>query len=400
MSHELRTPLNSVIGFSEVLLDELFGPINEHQKEYTENILYSGKHLLSLINDILDLAKVESGQMELELDTFSLRDTLNASLMMFKEKAHKAQVDLNLELATGADAEITADQRKLKQIVFNLLSNAIKFTQAGGSVNVRARMVQGSRFKVRGCEESIEQRTLNGEPDVDSVEISIEDTGIGIKAEDLPKLFKAFTQLESPYTKKHEGTGIGLVLSRQLVELHGGRIWLESQLGVGSRFTFTIPLRQEGAADSPCSGDDTVTRLDPECDKGPEEGITMPRKILIVEDNAKNRSLFRDILTFHGYEVSEAVDGQDGVDQARKLMPDLILMDIQMPGMDGLTAGSILKGDPATATLKIVALTSFAMQGDREKFLEAGFDGYLSKPINTRKLPGLILHWLDGVGQV
>ena len=121
----------------------------------------------------------------------------------------------------------------------------------------------------------------------------------------------------------------------------------------------------------------------------------MPRKILIVEDNANNRSLFRDILTFHGYEVSEAVDGQDGVDQARELMPDLILMDIQMPGMDGLTAGSILKGDPATEHLKIIALTSFAMQGDREKFLEAGFDGYLSKPINTRELPGLIIQWLD-----
>ncbi len=122
----------------------------------------------------------------------------------------------------------------------------------------------------------------------------------------------------------------------------------------------------------------------------------MPRKILIVEDNANNRRLFSDILTFHDYEVSEAIDGQDGVDQARKLMPDLILMDIQMPGMDGLTAGSILKGDPATACLKIIALTSFAMQGDREKFLEAGFDGYLSKPINTRELPEQIKQWMDG----
>jgi len=120
----------------------------------------------------------------------------------------------------------------------------------------------------------------------------------------------------------------------------------------------------------------------------------MPRKILIVEDNTNNRSLFKDILTFHGYEVSEAVDGQDGVDQARKLMPDLILMDIQMPGMNGMTAGSLLKSDPATAHLKIIALTSFAMQGDREKFLEAGFDGYLSKPINTRELPGQIKQWL------
>ena len=122
----------------------------------------------------------------------------------------------------------------------------------------------------------------------------------------------------------------------------------------------------------------------------------MPRKILIVEDNANNRRLFSDILTFHDYEVSEAIDGQDGMDQARKLMPDLILMDIQMPGMDGLTAGSILKGDPATACQKIIALTSFAMQGDREKFLEAGFDGYLSKPINTRELPDQIKQWLDG----
>ncbi len=221
MSHELRTPLNSVIGFSEVLLDQLFGPINEQQKEYAENILYSGKHLLSMINDILDLAKVESGKMELELDTFSLWETLDASLMMFKGKAHNAKIELNLELAMQADVEIIADQRKLKQIIFNLLSNAIKFTLAGGSVNVQARMA-----------------------DVDSLEISVTDTGIGIKAEDISKLFKAFTQLESAYTKKHEGTGIGLVLSRQLVELHGGRIWLESEIGVGSRFSFIIPLRQ------------------------------------------------------------------------------------------------------------------------------------------------------------
>lgn len=125
----------------------------------------------------------------------------------------------------------------------------------------------------------------------------------------------------------------------------------------------------------------------------------MPRKILIVEDNANNRILFRDILTFHGYAVSEAVDGQDGVDQARKIMPDLILMDIQMPGMDGMTAGRILKGDPATSSLKIIALTSFAMHGDREKFLEAGFDGYQSKPISTRELPDQIKLWLDAEGR-
>jgi two-component system CheB/CheR fusion protein len=405
MSHELRTPLNSVIGFSEVLLDQLFGPINEQQKEYAENILYSGKHLLSMINDILDLAKVESGKMERELEIFSLQETVDAALMMFKEKALKAKIELNFELAMQKDVQIRADQRKLKQIIFNLLSNAIKFTQAGGAVTVQARMVQGSTFKVQNGEENVEYQTSKIKPDVDFVEISVTDTGIGIKAEDVSKLFKAFTQLESAYTKTHEGTGIGLVLSRQLVELHGGRIWLESEFGAGSRFSFTIPLLQDGTAESPakkpdiaCSKDETIMELKSEFDNRPEEKTVMPRKILIVEDNANNRSLFRDILSIHGYDVSEAVDGQDGLDQARKLMPDLILMDIQMPGMDGMTAGSILKGDPATAGLKIIALTSFAMQGDREKFMEAGFDGYLSKPINTRELPGQIKHWLDGEG--
>jgi len=405
MSHELRTPLNSVIGFSEVLLDQLFGPLNDQQKEYTDNILSSGKHLLLMINDILDLAKVESGKMELELDTFSLRETLDASLLMFKERVLKAKIDLYLELGTQIDVEIVADQRKLKQIIFNLLSNAIKFTEAGGSVSVTARRVESQGPQNREDESTDYCCYLPPAPDGNFVEISVIDTGIGIKSEDISKLFDTFTQLESAYTKKHEGTGIGLVLSRQLVELHGGRIWLESELGVGSRFSFTIPLLQEGTTDSPakrpdtaCSKDTTSLGLKSEYDKQPEEIITMPRKILIVEDNVNNRCLFRDILSIHGYEVSEAIDGQDGVDQARKLMPDLILMDIQMPGMDGMTAGTILKGDPATGSLKIIALTSFAMQGDREKFLEAGFDGYLSKPINTRELPEMVKHWLDGEG--
>ncbi len=244
MSHELHTPLNSVIGFSEVLLDELFGPLNEQQKEYTENILYGGKHLLSLINDIIDLAKVESGKMELELDTFSLQETLNTSLLMFKEKAQKAQVELNLEIATQADVEITADQRKLKQIIFHLLSNAIKFTQAGGSVNVQTSMMKddGGELSNSGV---TQPSSLNSQHNRNFIEISVEDTGIGIKTEDVSKLFKAFTQLESPYTKKYKGTGTGLVLSRELVELHGGRICVKSEFGTGSRFSFTIPLRQE-----------------------------------------------------------------------------------------------------------------------------------------------------------
>ena len=219
MSHELRTPLNSVIGFSEVLQDQLFGQINDKQQEYVKNILTSGRHLLSLINDILDLSKVESGKMVLDLSAFSLRETLDASLMMLREKALKGGIDLRSELAELDEVKIVADQRKLKQILYNLLSNAVKFTPAGGTVDVSA--VQ----------------------DGDFIEITVADSGIGLRQEDIPKLFRAFTQLESVYTKEYEGTGLGLALTRHLVELHGGRIWVKSEFGTGSRFIFTIPVR-------------------------------------------------------------------------------------------------------------------------------------------------------------
>jgi signal transduction histidine kinase len=259
MSHELRTPLNSVIGFSEVLQGQHFGEINDKQQEFVGNILSSGRHLLALIDDILDLTTVETGMMELEIDTLSLREMLSASALMFKEKTMKRGITLTIDLALLADLNITADQGKLKQIMFNLLSNAVKFTPKGGSVVVQARkvrgsryMVQGSGFRVQGCEENIEHRTSNQEPVLDFIEISVTDTGIGIKSEDIPKLFQPFTQLESPYTKKFEGTGLGLDLTRRLVELHGGTIRVESEFGKGSRLSFVIPLRQEGERTEMC----------------------------------------------------------------------------------------------------------------------------------------------------
>ena len=221
MSHELRTPLNSVIGFSEVLQDRLFGTVNEKQYEYITNILTSGRHLLSLINDILDLSKVESGKMELELSNFSLRETVEASLMMLMEKALKGGIKLHLDIDAEADVRIVADQRKLKQVLFNLLSNAVKFTPNEGLIDV-----------------SILKKG-------DFIEITVADSGIGIKEDDIPKLFHPFTQLESVYTKEYEGTGLGLALNRHLVELHGGRVWVDSTFGAGSRFSFTIPLNQE-----------------------------------------------------------------------------------------------------------------------------------------------------------
>jgi PAS domain S-box-containing protein len=223
MSHELRTPLNSVIGFSEVLQEQMFGPINEKQQEYVKSILTSGRHLLSLINDILDISKVELGKMELKLSSFSLWETLDNSMMMLREKALKGGIDLHTDITPENDIDIVADQMKLKQILYNLLSNAVKFSSAGGKVNVSA---------VRAG---------------DSIEITVADSGMGIKQDNIPKLFQAFTQLESVYTKEFEGTGLGLAMSRQLVELHGGKIWVESEIGAGSRFSFTIPFLQSAS---------------------------------------------------------------------------------------------------------------------------------------------------------
>ncbi len=222
MSHELRTPLNSIIGFSEVLEDELLGTLNPSQREDVQYIIKAGRHLLSLINDILDLSKVESGKMELEVDQVSLREMLDAMLVMQREKALRHNISLDLRMDPAADLLIEADSRKLKQILFNLLSNAVKFTLDGGSVLVKTRTISGAR----------------------EIEIAIEDTGIGIRPEDIPKLFKEFAQLGSVYDKQYEGTGLGLALTKRLVELHGGRIQVSSKFGKGSRFAFVIPIKQ------------------------------------------------------------------------------------------------------------------------------------------------------------
>ncbi len=228
MSHELRTPLNSIIGFSEVMEDQLLGPLNESQRENVMYILKAGRHLLSLINDILDLSKVESGKMELDVESVPLRELLDASLVMHREKALRHGIKLELEIETDKPFVIEADERKLKQILFNLLSNAVKFTPDGGQVHVVAKEINEAQ----------------------DIEISIRDTGIGIKPEDIPKLFREFSQLAPVYDKKYEGTGLGLALTKKLVELHGGKIRVESEFGKGSLFVFVIPVKQRRKSDA------------------------------------------------------------------------------------------------------------------------------------------------------
>jgi signal transduction histidine kinase len=218
MSHELRTPLNAVIGFSEVLLQRMFGDLNDKQDEYLKDIYASGQHLLSLINDILDLSKIEAGRMELDLSRFDVPSAIGNALTLVRERASRQFVTLRSAVDDGI-GEITADERKFKQILLNLLSNAVKFTPEGGRVDVRASRRNGA------------------------VEIAVADTGIGIAPEDHTAVFEEFRQLGRDYTKKAEGTGLGLALTRKFVELHGGSIRLESEPGGGSTFTFTLPDR-------------------------------------------------------------------------------------------------------------------------------------------------------------
>jgi signal transduction histidine kinase len=217
MSHELRTPLNAIIGFSQVLTDRLFGEVNEKQAEYLEDILTSANHLLALINDVLDLSKVEAGQVELEVAPFSLREALERGVVMVRERATKDGVQVALEANPGAEV-VTGDERRITQVIFNLLSNAVKFTPSGGAVDVRAMQVNGE------------------------VRVSVTDTGAGIAAEDHERIFEEFQQTEAGVDQR-EGTGLGLALSKRLVELHGGRIWVDSEPGKGSTFVFTLPAR-------------------------------------------------------------------------------------------------------------------------------------------------------------
>jgi signal transduction histidine kinase len=229
MSHELRTPLNAVIGFSEVLHARMFGPLNEKQGEYVGDILHSGRHLLSLINDILDLSKIEAGRTELEPSTFDLAAAIDNAIVLTKERAVRRGLRLERDLAPDLGT-IEADERKVKQILVNLLSNAVKFTHEGGTVTVSA----------------------TGGPT--AVTLAVRDTGIGIAPEDQGLIFEEFRQVGTDYTRKQEGTGLGLALARRFVELHGGRLWVDSTLGHGSTFSFTLPLRPPAAPPQAAGG--------------------------------------------------------------------------------------------------------------------------------------------------
>ena len=305
MSHELRTPLNSILGFSEILKDNLAGALTEEQRvECLEAIHASGEHLLQLINDVLDMSKIEAGRMDLILEEFVVDAAFREVVTVVKSLAGRKGIELTI-LVEPEDLVIYADKGKVKQVLYNLLSNAIKFTPDNGSIFVDA--------KIRG--------------EADDLLVTVTDTGVGIPAEHIDKIWGEFYMVQGEH-QTQKGTGLGLALVKKLVELHGGKIEVASTEGRGSVFTFTVPLQ---------AGDVAAQQQQ------------MSKLILLVEDNPSNLELTRMILTGGGYRVEVATDGQEGLLKAKELKPALILMDLQLPGMDGLTATRAIKADPDTA---------------------------------------------------
>ncbi len=367
MSHELRTPLNAVIGFSELLLDPGYGPLTGNQREYVADILSSGRHLLELINDILDLSKIEAGKMRLALDEFDLPQAVEEAMMTLRVDASRKEIAMEARLNPDLSL-VVADRGKVKQILTNLLSNAVKFTPAGGRV------------------------ALSAAREGDLLRVSVEDTGIGIRPEDQEKIFAAFIQVDGSYARKYQGTGLGLTLVKRFVELHGGTISVSSRVGEGSIFTFLLPQRRFEATRA---GENQGEEWRDPALKPPRETESGPGDlILVVEDNPSNLKLVREILKARGYRVLEAASGEEALDALKFIHPDLILMDIQLPGMDGLAVTRRLKGDPATRDIPTIALTAHAMKRDEARVLEAGCAGYIPKPIDTADLPRQIAEYL------
>lgn len=347
MSHELRTPLNAIIGFSEVLRDKLCGDLNEEQMEFVADIHSSGQHLLQMINDILDLSKVESGKLELKYETFEIGKAIDAVLITLKGLAHKKSLTIETTIHNPGD-RLDADPTKFKQILYNLLSNAIKFTPEKGKITLQTTLLKQEN---------------------DFFEIKVIDTGIGIAPKDYPKIFVEFSQVDSSFSRTYEGTGLGLALTKKLVEMHGGTIGFESTVGTGSVFHFTLPVnngiqpRKESAHFS-----------ETQASRG---------TILVVEDDPKTSELLCVFLNKSGYQTITAFDGEDALLKARKFKPFAITLDIMLPKKDGWEVLKELKED---ADVKDIPVLVISLVDNKDIGFGLGATDYLNKPVSRADL--------------
>ncbi|MFQ5582582.1 MAG: response regulator, partial [Mariprofundaceae bacterium] len=359
MSHELRTPLNAIIGFSEVLKDGVMGKMDADQQEYVTDIFNSGQHLLELINDILDLSKIESGKMELDLEKTHIPDLLNNSLSIIKEKAMAHQIQLDLNIGEQVK-DCFLDARRFKQIMYNLLSNAVKFTPDGGNVRIDARRIAS---------------TDSGD---DYLKISVTDTGIGISEEDQKKLFQPFHQIDSKLSRKYEGTGLGLVMIRHLCELHGGTVDVESAEGKGSTFTVSLPYRTRIKA--------VAGKKQPEgtSSKRPAKATTSESPlVLIVEDDDQAAELMRVQLEGERYRSFRVATAEEALEWLQENSPDLITLDILLPGMDGWDFLARIRENKSTLHIPVVVVSIVA---DEKKGFSLGASEVLQKPVRKRVL--------------
>ena len=366
MSHELRTPLNAIIGFSELLLDPAFGRLEEDQRGYAADIHSSGRHLLGLINDILDLSKIEAGRMRLIPETFEVGPVVDEAMALLRLEAARKQIDL---VASVADPRATmhADRSKVKQVLSNLLSNSVKFTPSGGRV----------RLSTTGAG--------------DRLVIDVVDNGIGIREEDQEWIFEPFTQVDGSLSRHYQGTGLGLTLVRRFVEMHGGQVRLESRPGAGSRFIVELPGLRPRDREDPAPERPPASPTDPGVSPGVPGTVAAMGSapgaegdlVFVIEDNQANLKLVRELLESRGYRVAHSPSGEEGLLALKFLRPRLILIDIQLPGMDGLEVARRLRDDAETRGIPAIALTAHAMKGDEERAREAGCVGYVTKPIDT-----------------
>ncbi|RNI14418.1 response regulator [Methanohalophilus sp. RSK] len=337
MSHELRTPLNSIIGFSDILLDQVFGELNEKQTKYVGNVLKSGKHLLELINSILDISKVEAGKMDLQYEMFYFDDVFREVKTIISPLASKKSINLQIEPAENIP-KIKADKGKIKQVLYNLLSNAIKFTPEGGNVRI-----------IPTTSENM-------------VLVAVEDTGIGIAENNRDKLFKPFVQLDSSANREYEGTGLGLALITKFIELHGGSLEVKSEEGKGSTFTFSIPV--DPAETNELIPEDKVEKKIPETKVDEETFVAAPHNpkgddpvVVVAEDDPKSRELLLAMLSSKGYHAVGVERGDQIIKKVREIKPLAVTLDIMMPGQDGWTVLDRLKKDSHTRGIPVIMIS-------------------------------------------
>jgi PAS domain S-box-containing protein len=409
MSHELRTPLNSILGMSESLQAAVFGSINERQYKSISTIEKSGKHLLALINDILDLSKIEANKFDLELTDVSVQSLCQNSILFVKELAHKRQIRLQIQLPEPLKyANLRVDDLRFRQVLINLLSNAVKFTPEHGNITLDVRVLAGEIgewgdlfIAATANPELIDRQSQS--PPLCQIAFSIIDTGIGIAPEHMGKLFQSFVQIDSSLSRQYAGTGLGLSLAKRIVEMHSGTVSVQSEVNRGSCFTVCLPFEPSLELARPRS---SLPLLDSFTTDIEQETLVVKSQtaILLVEDNEGNMETMTSYLEGRGYRLIAAENGQQAISILESCAnslnqidyPHIILMDIQMPGMDGFEAIGYIRQIPECAEIPIVALTALAMPDDCQKCLDAGANRYVSKPVRLSQLVTTIETLLTG----